>query len=103
MFILISILILLIIVFIYIIIKYLIPVNDIIPEMTTMSEIQKKKQQLYDEIYNKFLYPNQTTTTIPYYDYNIYSIWNKTTSNITSSSKNITSSSNNITSSSNNI
>ena len=50
--------------FMYIITIYFTTSNDYIPEITTMSENERKKQQLYDNIMNKFIYPNQTTTTI---------------------------------------
>jgi predicted PurR-regulated permease PerM len=104
MFILIGILILLIFGFLYTIIIYFTPSNDIIPEITTMSEQERRKQQLYNNIYSKILYPNQTTSTVKnndYNNYNNYSVWNKTTtsSNITSTSNTTTSS--NITSTSN--
>jgi hypothetical protein len=77
MFILIGILILLIFGFMYIITIYFTTSNNYIPEITTMSENEKKKQQLYDNIMNKFIYPNQTTTTIA----NTNNVQNPTTSN----------------------
>ena len=55
MFILIGILILLIFGFMYIITIYFTTSNDYIPEITTMSEIERKKQLLYDNITNNEL------------------------------------------------
>jgi hypothetical protein len=62
----------------YKIIKNANPV-DIIPVNTDLSEMQKKKKQLYDNIMNKFIYPNQTTTTVVNTNYNNVQI--PTTSN----------------------
>ena len=84
MFILIGILILLIFGFMYIITIYFTTSNDYIPEITTMSEIERKKQLLYDNIMNKFIYPNQTTTTVINNN-----VRNPTTTTTTTTSNNI--------------
>ncbi len=76
MFILISFIILLIVGFVYKMIKYFSQTNKI-PETNIISESQKKKKQLYDDIINKFVYPNQTTTTLT--NSANYSIWTKPT------------------------
>jgi hypothetical protein len=55
---------------------------DIIPLKTATSAMQEKKQQLYDNILNKFKYPNETTTTVvANNNYNYYNVWNPTTTN----------------------
>ena len=72
----------------YKIIKNVNPV-DIIPVKTATSEMQEKKQQLYDNIMNKFMYPNQTTTTttVANNNYNYYNVWNPTTTTTTNNIK----------------
>ncbi len=80
--ILIGVIILLIFGIMYKIIKNLNP-TDIIPVRSVTSETEAKRKQIYDNIINKFIYPNQTTSTVTNNNNN-YSVWNKitTTSNI---------------------